>query len=188
MIESVGEMNRIVTLIIPAYNESKQIQSAADNAAQILGKISPDYEIIIAEDGSNDGTFEISTRMAGKNPRIRLLHSDLRCGKGNALKRAIKAAKGDVIAFMDADMSTDISSMPALLDAVSQEGFDIAVGSRLISESNTDRSRKRSIASKLYNSMVRLILRSRIHDHQCGFKAFQKRSILAILDQVKDEH
>jgi glycosyltransferase involved in cell wall biosynthesis len=179
-------MDSIVTLIIPAYNENIRIQSATDSADQLLKKITYDYEIIIAEDGSTDGTYEISTRMASQTSKISLLHSDLRCGKGNALNRAIKAAKGDVIAFMDADMSTDISFLPLLLDAVGQEGFDMAIGSRLIPGGNVDRSRKRSIASKLYNSAVRLILRSKIYDHQCGFKAFQRGSILAILDQIKD--
>jgi len=187
MIHDKGEMSTAVTLIIPAYNENERIQSAVDNAVLLLEKTAPDYEIIIAEDGSTDGTYEISSLMAGRSSRIRLLHSDLRCGKGSALKRAIKAAKGDTIAFMDADMSTDISFLPALLDAIRLEGFDMAVGSRLISGMNIDRSRKRSFASKLYNSMVRLILGSGIYDHQCGFKAFRRGSVLVILDRVKDE-
>lgn len=152
-----------------------------------LRDLTSSAEVIIAEDGSSDGTYDIAVKLAKWSADIRLLHSEKRCGKGLALKRAIKAANGDVICFMDADQSTDMSYLPTLIDAVRVEGYDIAIASRLVPASNTERSKKRSIASKAYNMMVRLILRSQVYDHQCGFKAFKRSSILPILDRIKDE-
>ena len=177
----------MITIIIPAYNEKNRIKYAAETTIRVLINITTDYEIIIVEDGSNDGTYEISSKLEEKTPNIRLLHSDIRCGKGFALKKGIKAAKGDVIGFIDADLSTDMSYMPELIDAIRVEGYDISIGSRLKYTSKTERSKKRSIASTIYNLSVRWILGSRFYDHQCGFKAFKRSSIYEIIDQIKDE-
>ncbi len=177
----------LITIIIPAYNENSRIKHAVDSTIRALINITSDYEIIISEDGSDDDTFEISSKLKEGNSRIRLLHSDIRRGKGFALKKAIKVARGNVIGFIDADLSTDMSCMPGLIDAIRSEGYDIAIGSRLKYTSKTDRSRKRSVASRVYNLMARWILGSKIYDHQCGFKAFKKNSIHKILDQIKDE-
>lgn len=177
----------LITIIIPAYNENSRIKHAVDSTILTLLNITPDYEVIISEDGSNDNTFETSSKLEKGNSRIRLLHSDIRRGKGFALKKAIRVARGDVIGFIDADLAADMSYMPELMDAIRTEGYDIAIGSQLKHTSKTDRSRKRSVASMVYNQMVRWILGSKLYDHQCGFKAFKRGSIHKILDQIKDE-
>lgn len=174
-------------MIIPAYNESKRLEKTVRSIHESLCAFTSSAEVIISEDGSSDGTYDIAVKLAKGSADMRLLHSEKRCGKGLALKRAIKDAKGEVICFMDADLATDMFYLPVLIDAVRVEGYDIAIASRLVPASNTERSKKRSIASKAYNTMVRLILRSRVYDHQCGFKAFKRSSILPILDQIKDE-
>jgi glycosyltransferase involved in cell wall biosynthesis len=176
-----------ISAIIPAYNECRRIEKAINITRESLYALTPFAEVIISEDGSSDGTYDIAAKLAEDNAETCLLHSDKRCGKGLALKRAIKAAKGDIICFMDADMATDMLYLPVLIDAIRVEEYDIAIASRLAPASNIERSKTRSIASKAYNTMVRLILRSRIYDHQCGFKAFKRSSILPILDQIKDD-
>jgi glycosyltransferase AglD len=180
-------MDSPITIIIPAYNENGKIQKAVDSTIKILTSITSDYELIIAEDGSCDGTSETVAKLKENNSKISHMHSDERRGKGLALKRAIKAAKGDVVGFIDADLATDMSYLPSLIDAIRIEGYDIAVGSRFECTSKADRSMKRFLASKAYNLMVRLILNSTIKDHQCGFKAFNRNSIFSLLDRIKDE-
>ena len=174
-----------VSVILPAYNEARNIERAVKAVVETMEKTGYDYEVIIAEDGSTDGTDKIAAKLAdGK--KILHLHSDERLGRGGALNRAFSFAKGDVIAFLDVDLSTDLSHLPELLDKAMKHG--IAIGSRLKKDSVTERPLKRDIPSKIYNFLVRLLLGSRLSDHQCGFKAFRRDVILSIIPNVKDNH
>jgi len=180
-----GQKKPKASIVLPAYNEAKHIERAVKAVAETMEKTGYDYEIIIAEDGSTDGTDRIAAGLAdGK--KILHLHSDERLGRGKALNRAFRSAKGDVVAFLDVDMSTDITHLPELLDLALKHG--IAIGSRLKKGSVTERPLKRDIPSKMYNFLVRLLLGSRVSDHQCGFKAFRRDVILSILPKVKDNH
>lgn len=187
-IENDGMCVCEASIIIPAYNENRKIEKAARTALAELAKIASAYEVIIAEDGSSDGTYETASRLAEKDPHICLLHSGDRQGRGRALNNAIKAARGSIICYIDADLATDMSNLAPLMKSIRTDGYDIATGSRLISESDTGRSRTRSVASICYNALVRLILRSEIYDHQCGFKAFKKDAVVPLLEQIKDNH
>lgn len=176
-----------VSVILPAYNEAERLEKAVKVVKDHLERLGYDYEIIIAEDGSTDGTDLIAKRLAEKDGRIVHLHSDERLGRGKALTNAIKVAKGDVVAYLDVDLSTDMSHFKELIKSI-VEGYDIATGSRLMKESETSRPFKRDLASRTYNFLVRFLLGSKLRDHQCGFKAFKKSSILPLLDKVKDSH
>ncbi len=176
-----------VSVILPAYNEAERLEKTVKVVKDHLERLGYDYEIIIAEDGSTDGTDEIARRLAEEDDRIVHLHSDERLGRGRALTNAIKNAKGDIVAYIDVDLSTDMSHFKELIKAV-EEGYDVVTGSRLMKESRTERPFKRDIASKVYNFLVRLMLGSKLRDHQCGFKAFRKSSVLPLLDKVKDNH
>ena len=180
--------NTGISIIIPVYNENQKLKQAVDGTMAKLRTLDYVSEIIIAEDGSTDGTYESASKLASENSNIRLIHSDRRQGRGQALGRAIKAAKGDVICYIDVDLATDMSYLPLLIGAVLTEGYDFATGSRMMPQSDARRSPKRLIASKSFNWMVRVLLASRLHDHQCGFKAFRRASVLQLLDDVKDNH
>jgi hypothetical protein len=78
--------------------------------------------------------------------------------------------------------------LPKLIEAVENEGYDIAIGSRLMGKSQAKRDTRRLLASVAYNQMVRFILGSKVCDHQCGFKAFRKDKIIFIIDKIKDNH
>ncbi|MGC9444461.1 MAG: dolichyl-phosphate beta-glucosyltransferase [Candidatus Methanospirareceae archaeon] len=177
-----------VSVVFPAHNEAGKLEAAVRQTKQAMTAATPSYELIIAEDGSTDGSAELARAIAANDPSVRHMHSDARLGRGKALNRAFKAARGEVIMFMDVDLSTDLSYLKPLISAIRDEQYDIAIGSRLLRESETQRSLKRSILSTVYNYLVRLILRSKLRDHQCGFKAFSRRSILHLLDEIEDEH
>jgi glycosyltransferase involved in cell wall biosynthesis len=176
-----------VSAIIPVYNDRAALETALERSVGILQGITGDFEILVAEDGSTDGSADLVRRAAQKDVRIRILHSDERLGRGRALSRAIAAAKGPVVCYYDVDLATDMQHVKELIGAI-QAGADLATGSRLMPGSDTVRTGGREIASRSYNLLVRLILRSRVYDHQCGFKAFNRERVLPVLPEVAAVH
>jgi glycosyltransferase involved in cell wall biosynthesis len=177
-----------VSIVFPAYNEVNFLDSAVEKASATLDKFTHSYEIIIAEDGSTDGTAEHAEEIAQKNPKVKHIHRDARQGRGKALNNAFKQSRGEVIVYMDLDLATDLKHLQPLVEAVAFEGYDFATGSRLMPESKVERTFKRTLSSKSYNFLVRHMLGSKLHDHQCGFKAFKREPALKLLDEVQDNH
>ncbi|QIB90039.1 flippase-like domain-containing protein [Methanosarcina mazei] len=177
-----------VSVVLPAYNEAARIENTVSITAETLSKITHSFEIIIAEDGSKDGTDRIASELSEKYPYVKHLHSDERQGRGKALNRAFKAASGEVLCYIDVDLATDMSYLEKLIRAVSTDGYDFATGSRIMPESDAKRPFKREFASRGYNSMVRLLLHSKLYDHQCGFKAFRRGPLLELLDEIENQH
>ncbi len=176
-----------VSAIIPVYNDRVSLERALPLSIEALAGITPLFEIIVAEDGSSDGSAELVKDFSLQDPRVRLLHSDARLGRGKALNRAITEAKGEVVCYYDVDLATSMQHLPELVTAI-QNGADISTGSRLLPMSDTVRTGGREIASRSYNFLVRLFLGSRIFDHQCGFKGFRRDRILPLLPAVRSDH
>jgi glycosyltransferase involved in cell wall biosynthesis len=177
-----------VSVVLPAYNEANTLESTVPKILGAFEEITPSYEIIIAEDGSTDGTDKVAALLSERYPRVKHLHREERLGRGTALNNAFKTAEGKVLVYMDVDLATNVSQLKLLTDAVSVEGFDFATGSRMLPESEVERSRTRGIFSKFYNFLVRTMLGSKIMDHQCGFKAFRREPLMQILDEVEANH
>jgi glycosyltransferase AglD len=177
-----------VSVIFPAYNEVNYLQPAVEQTVQALKEFTQSYEIIIAEDGSKDGTAERSEELAHKYPYVNHIHHDERQGRGKALNNAIRQSRGEVVVYMDLDLATSLKHLRALVEAITLEGYDFATGSRLLPESKVERSLRRSISSKSYNFLVRHMLGSKLHDHQCGFKALKREPALTLLDSVAARH
>ena len=177
-----------VSLVLPAYNEVNYLTDAVEKTMQVLNAFTNSYEIIIAEDGSTDGTAERAIELTQKNPYIKHIHRDQRLGRGTALNNAFKQCRGDVLVYMDLDLATDIRFLKPLVEAITLEGYDISTGSRMLPESKAERTFGRSISSKTYNFLVRHMLGSKLRDHQCGFKAFKKDAVLGLLDEVEAKH
>ena len=176
-----------ISVVLPAHNEAERIAEAVKQTKQSLDKISSTFEILIAEDGSTDGTAEIARRIEAEELCVRHIHSAERLGKGKALSRAFKHANGEILAFFDVDLSTDMQHVKELVEAIRSEGYDFAIGSRLLKGSKVTRSFKRTVMSTVYNLLVRTVLKSKVRDHQCGFKSFRRQSLLNIIEKVEDE-
>ncbi len=176
-----------VTVIIPVFNDLRSLEIAIPRSIEILAQITNGFELIVAEDGSTDGSAELVRQYEQQDPRIHLLHRDERLGRGKALNRAIYESKGKIVCYYDVDLATDMQHLPELIDSI-RKGADIATGSRLLPKSDIMRSGGREIASRSYNFLVRFLLGSRICDHQCGFKAFRKERILPILPTIHSTH
>jgi uncharacterized membrane protein YbhN (UPF0104 family) len=179
-----------VSVILPAYNEEDTIERTVEVTLDTLASFLPpdSFEVIVAEDGCDDRTPEIATRMAEADERVRHIHSDERLGRGGALEYAFQRAEGDTLVYFDTDLATDMEHLEELVESIRSEGYDVATGSRWIPGEAADRPPKRGIPSKGFNALVRLFLRSEVKDHQCGFKAFDREALLALMDDVEDEH
>jgi glycosyltransferase AglD len=176
-----------VTAIIPVFNDRSSLEVALKTSVDVLSGITGDFEILVAEDGSTDGSTEYVRQYQKQDRRVRLLHHDERQGRGRALNRAIREARGTIVCYYDVDLATDMQHLPALISAV-REGSAISTGSRLLPDSDIVRTGDREIASRTYNFLVRLFLGSSLHDHQCGFKAFNRERIVPILPSIRSNH
>ncbi|MDD3406868.1 MAG: glycosyltransferase [Methanomicrobium sp.] len=176
-----------LSVVLPVFNDRKSLQKAIPESLAALEKITDLFELIIAEDNSTDGSRELVCEWEKRDERVKLIHSDERQGRGRALNRAFSEARGDIVCYYDVDLATGMEHLKELIDSI-RNGADIATGSRLMPDSNIVRTADREIASRGYNFLVRLILRSRLHDHQCGFKAFNKKRLMDLIPFVSAKH
>ena len=183
-----AQIEVLVSVVLPAYNEAKELETTVEKVSQTLKKTDYTYEIVIAEDGSTDGTDELSEQLTKKYPFVRHIHREKRLGRGTALNNAFRQCRGEVLVYMDLDLATDLKSLRPLIDAIALEGYEVSTGSRMLPESKVERSLRRSISSKSYNFLVRHMLGSIVKDHQCGFKAFKKEAALPLLGEVEASH
>jgi glycosyltransferase involved in cell wall biosynthesis len=175
-----------ISIILPAYNEATHIQKCIHEVEQAALSFSGSYEIIVAEDGSTDGTEKIVTELAQRNPQLILLHSPVRLGKGKAVKRALRLAKGDVVVFMDVDLATSLDYLPEIVK-LAQEHRGIAIGSRHVRGAKVKRRISRTLFSLTYNLFVRILFFDDVHDHQCGFKAMNHKVAETLLDKSNSD-
>lgn len=103
------------------------------------------------------------------------------------MRQAWLGSEADVLAYMDVDLSTDLACLPALIEPLLRGAADLAIGSRLLPQSQTTRGWKRELMSRLYNRLLHLALGLRVHDAQCGFKAITRQAAQALLPRVRDE-
>ena len=178
----------LVSVVLPAYNEVNQLEIAVTEVSQALKQAGFTYEIVIAEDGSTDGTAERSEQLTQKYPFVRHIHREKRLGRGAALNNAFRQCNGEVFVYTDLDLSTNLKSLKPLIDAITVEEYDFSTGSRMLPESRVERTLRRSVSSKSYNFLVRHMLGSKVMDHQCGFKAFRKEAVLSLLGEVEATH
>jgi len=174
-------------VVLPVYNEVRSLKRAVEETVYFLVRIGLDFEVIIAEDGSTDGTAELAESISALDPRVKCFSHGDRLGRGRALTEAFRRSEGSVLVYMDVDLATELRFLEPLIEAVF-EGYDMVTGSRALPQSRVSRSMKRGVTSLVYNSFVRLLLGSDIHDHQCGFKAFRRETLLKVLDKVRAKH
>jgi glycosyltransferase involved in cell wall biosynthesis len=172
------------SIILPAYNEADKIESSIQKLTSILKSKNISFEIIIAEDGSTDGTDRIAARLAKENKFIKHLHYDERLGRGLALKRCGEILKGNYLAYMDVDLAPRFGEK--LVDVLNEfkNGFDIVIGSRYHELSKTKRSFERKVASKSYNFLQKILFGVPIKDLQCGFKSFRRDVFIQMNKEV----
>jgi len=179
-----------VSIVLPAYNEERTIEGTVGETLAVLGEFLPEgsFEVLVAEDGCEDRTPEIASRLANEDERVRHVHSERRLGRGGALRRAFRTARGETLAYFDTDLATDMDHLEELIESVRSGGYDVATGSRWMPGNVAERPAQRGVPSRAYNTLVRGFLGSEVRDHQCGFKAFDRDALDHLLDVVEDDH
>jgi glycosyltransferase involved in cell wall biosynthesis len=175
-----------VNITIPVYNEERIL---AESVVKVAGYLQSNFryphEIVIADNASTDRTFAVAQELQVRHDSVRVLHLDQK-GRGRAVKRAWAESKADILSYMDCDLSTDLAAFPPLIESLTSNGFDVAVGSRLLKPSLTTRGVKREVISRGYNLLIKALFRTEISDAQCGFKAITRQAAQALLPLVKD--
>ncbi len=171
------------SLILPAYNEAERLERCVNEVKKILKGYH--YEIIIAEDGSTDGTDKIAGRLAKKDKKIKFIHNEKKLGRGLALKRSMKKAEGSSIGYIDVDMATDIKHLKELVEY--SKRYDVVTGSRYMPNSKIERPFLRKFASLVYNFIIRHLIGCNIYDSQCGFKMFSKKFVENEIFKIREK-
>lgn len=174
----------MLSVIIPAYNEAKRLDKIIQKIISTLETCSPEYEVIIVNDGSHDGTYEEVLSIATKYPNVKALSYKKNMGKGYALKYGFQFTCGDLILFLDADLDLPPFQVSLFLDYMSKSDADIIIGSKRHHSSKVDFPLSRRILSKGFNLLVRILLNLNISDTQVGMKLFQREVLEQVFSKV----
>jgi glycosyltransferase involved in cell wall biosynthesis len=177
----------LVEVTIPVYNEEKVLaESVRRLHAYLTANLPFRFVITIADNASTDGTFAIARRLCAELTGVRAIHRD-RKGRGLALRYVWGHSSADIVAYMDADLSTGLDAFLPLIAPLVSGHSDLATGSRLSPGARVVRSLKRELISRAYNLLLRAVLAARFPDAQCGFKAGRTEVIKALLPDVQDD-
>lgn len=180
--------NKSVEIVIPVYNEEVELADSIGHLGIYLRKNLQNYHwnITIADNASTDDSLKIAKKISKKYPHIKVISMPQK-GRGRAVKKAWYHSKADVLCYMDVDLSTDLKYLNSLLSSISEKGYDIAIGSRLLEDSKViGRTMKREILSRCYNILIKLLFFVRFSDAQCGFKAISKKAAIKLLPKIID--
>jgi len=175
-----------VEIVVPVYNEEADLDVSVRRLHTFLRDRFPFTALVtIADNASTDGTWSHATSLAGDLPGVRAVHLDAK-GRGRALQQVWAASTARVVAYMDVDLSTDLSALLPLVAPLLSGHSDVAIGSRLSRTSRVVRGPKRELISRSYNLILRTTLGARFSDAQCGFKAMRTECAHALLPHVVD--
>lgn len=172
------------SIIVPFYNE-KNICRNYQLLVLFLEKKIPNYELILVSDGSLQKYNTSLGALIKKNPKASLIVYAKNQGRGYAVSRGFKRAKGEYLAYIDADLELSPSYLPDIVSLLGKH--DVVTASKFHPKSKVESPIFRKLSSLLFNSLVRLVLGSKITDHQIGLKGFRKEVIKTILPNVSEK-
>lgn len=170
----------MISVVIPTYNESENVEDIICSVRDILS--SEDYEVLIVDDNSPDGTAEKVERLQDKMENLKLIRRDMKSGIGSAYKKGFSQVEGDIVVQMDADFSHPPEKIPELVSAV-ENGNDIAVGSRYVKGGDRNDPIWRRINPLIGSYLYRYLLKCPVRDFTSGFKAYNQSAIESLLEE-----
>jgi glycosyltransferase involved in cell wall biosynthesis len=174
----------LVSVVIPAYNEAPRVRRTLDETVAALDGLGANYEIILVDDGSQDGTASLARQAAARLPRVRVVGSEVNLGKGSALARGAYCALGDLVLFMDADLEVHPRQVELLYTAMAREDVDVVIGSKMHADSKIEYPLRRKIISLGYYAVVRTLFRLPVKDTQTGLKLYKREVLLRVCPRL----
>ena len=166
-----------ISIVIPLYNESESIPELVTRIEQVMDKRKFSYELIMVDDGSIDASWAAIEQAARNNPNIHAIRFRRNYGKSAALHCGFRKATGDVVVTMDADLQDSPDEIPELYDMIVNEGFDLVSGWK---KKRRDNKFTKNFPSKIYNATARRMTGVRLHDMNCGLKAYRNKVVKSI--------
>ena len=165
-----------LTIVVPAFNESSRLGGSLESIRSYADSKPFSLEVIVVDDGSRDRTPELLAEFANHFPAMRVLRHEQNRGKGYTVRRGVLEARGEFVAFTDADLSAPVEDVDQLLQALESSGADAAVGSRALKREliGVHQPWFREFGGRLFNLLVRLFTGLKLRDTQCGLKLFRR--------------
>ena len=159
-----------ISVVVPLLNEEESIQELHDWIARVMRSNRFSYEIIFVDDGSDDGSWAVISGLSREHPEVKALRFHINYGKSQALNAAFKETQGDVVITMDADLQDNPEEIPELFRMVKDEGYELVSGWK---KKRFDSKIRKNLPSKLFNAAARKTSGLRLHDFNCGLKAYR---------------
>ena len=166
-----------ITVIVPLFNETESLPELAAWIRRVMDQHGFSYEVIMVDDGSTDGSWDTVGRLAAENPAIHGISFRRNYGKSAALYEGFAAAEGNVVITMDADLQDSPDEIPELYRMIVEEGYDVVSGWK---QHRQDNKLTKNLPSKLYNWTARKVTGIKLHDMNCGLKAYKKEVVKSI--------
>ncbi len=166
-----------ISIVIPLYNEEESLPELTAWIERVVQAHQFSYEIIMIDDGSTDGSWEVLQQLSSRNPNVKGIRFQRNYGKSAALNEGFKAASGEVVITMDADMQDSPDEIPALRNMIIEGKYDIVSGWK---KKRYDNAFTKNLPSKLFNAAARRMSKIHLHDFNCGLKAYRKRVVKSI--------
>ena len=166
-----------ISLVIPLKDEEESLPELSEWINRVMNANNYSYEIIFVDDGSTDNSWKIIEELRDKNPNIKGIKFQRNYGKSAGLNEGFRAAQGDVIITMDADLQDSPDEIPELRRMIVEEGYDLVSGWK---KKRYDNALTKNIPSKFYNATTRWMSGIKLHDFNCGLKAYRKNVVKSI--------
>ena len=170
-------MNPDISIVVPLFNEAESLPVLAEWIDRVMNENKYSYEVIMVDDGSNDGSWKVIEHLASANPSVKGIKFRRNYGKSAALHCAFRVARGNVVITMDADLQDSPEEVPGLYEMVTNEGYDLVSGWK---KKRYDNRLTKNIPSKLFNWTARKFSGIKLHDFNCGLKAYRNDVVKAI--------
>lgn len=165
-----------VSIVVPLYNEEESLPELCSWIDRVVSQHKLSYEILLVDDGSIDDSWNVVEKLAALNPNIKGIKFQRNYGKSAALNEGFKAAKGEVVITMDADLQDSPDEIPGLRDMIINDGYDLVSGWK---KKRFDPLTK-TLPTKLFNGVTRRTSGINLHDFNCGLKAYKKKVVKSI--------
>ena len=166
-------LNGMLSIVMPAYNEEKLIYHSIMETLRIVEKFVPELEIIAVNDGSKDNTKAEIERAIKQDSRVRMVSSEKNRGKGNAIIAGVSQVEGKYVAFVDADLELNPSQLEGYLKKMLDDNKDVVIGCKFLKDSKLDYPFKRKVISMGYYIMLLVLFHLNVKDTQTGLEAIK---------------